>query len=142
MADVTERREAEERLRIERERLDLALGAGDMGAFDLDIPTDVLWWSPGMYAVFGVTPETFTPTREGVLTLLHPEDRCFRPARNAAIAERRPLTLEVRVARPDGRVAWLAHIGRVEHDEDGKPDADLWHHHGRDAPPPAGRGAA
>lgn len=122
MADVTERREAQERLRIERERLDLALGAGDMGAFDLDIQMDVLWWSPGMYAVFGVTPETFTPTREGVLTLLHPEDRAaFVQARNAAIAERRPFTLEVRVARPDGRVAWLAHIGRVEHGDDGRP---------------------
>ena len=33
-------------LRVERERLRLALSAGQMGAFELDIVDDVLWWSP------------------------------------------------------------------------------------------------
>src|SRR6185295_17758489 len=66
MADVTGRREAEAQLRVERERLELALQAGGMGAFDLDIAADSLWWSPGMYKVFGVAPEHFVPTRENV----------------------------------------------------------------------------
>ena len=37
MADVSERRRAEEHLLVERERLALALAAGQMGAYDLDI---------------------------------------------------------------------------------------------------------
>ena len=59
-----------------RERLALALQAGQMGVFDLDIVNDSLWWSPQTYDVFGVTPETFTPTRES----RHRPDPSGRPA--------------------------------------------------------------
>ena len=90
MADVSERKLAEESLRIERERLALALQAGQMGVFDLDIVNDVLWWSPQTYDVFGVTPETFTPTRERVIGLIHPDDRQgFIQGRLQALARRR-----------------------------------------------------
>jgi PAS domain S-box-containing protein len=122
MADVSEHHEAQERLRLERERLELALGAGHMGAFDLDIRADRLWWSPGMYVLFGVAPQTFVPTREGVLTLMHPDDRRgFVQARNRAIAERLPVAHEFRALWPDGTVHWIAHQGRTEYDDDGHP---------------------
>ena len=122
MADVTERRHAEEALRKERERLNLALSAGQMGAFDLDIRDDVLWWSPQTYAVFGLTPETFTPTREGVAALVHPDDRrMFLQRRADSIAQRQPLALEFRVLRPDGSATWVSHRGQVEYDAAGRP---------------------
>jgi PAS domain S-box-containing protein len=122
MADVSEHHEVQERLRLERERLELALGAGHMGAFDLDIRADRLWWSPGMYALFGVTPQSFVPTREGVLTLIHPDDRRgFVQARNRAIAARAALAHELRALWPDGTVRWIAHQGRTEYDDDGQP---------------------
>jgi len=111
-----------ERLSLERERLELALAAGRMGAFDLDIGADVLWWSPGMYEVFGVSPESFVPTREGVLTLIHPDDRAgFLDARRRAMAERRGYEHELRALRPDGRVTWVAHFGRTQCDDEGRP---------------------
>ncbi|HEY2188196.1 MAG TPA: PAS domain-containing protein, partial [Caldimonas sp.] len=64
MADVTETRQAEAMLRIERERLRLALSAGQMGAYELDIAADVLWWSPETYELFGVDSKAFALTRE------------------------------------------------------------------------------
>jgi PAS domain S-box-containing protein len=122
MGDVSEHHEVQERLRLERERLELALGAGHMGAFDLDIRADRLWWSPGMYVLFGVTPETFAPTREGVLTLMHPDDRRgFVQARNRAIAGHLPLAHEFRALWADGTVRWIAHQGRTEYDDNGAP---------------------
>ena len=122
MSDVTERRHAEEALRKERERLSLALSAGQMGAFDLDIREDVLWWSPQTYAVFGLTPETFTPTRESVAALVHPDDRAmFLRRRAEAIAQHEPLELEFRILRPDGESAWVSHRGQVEYDSTGRP---------------------
>ena len=122
MSDVTERRHAEEQLRKERERLSLALSAGRMGAFDLDIRDDVLWWSPQTYAVFGLSPETFTPTREGVLELVHPDDRAmFVQSRKEAIAQRQPLALEFRILQPDGSTSWVSHRGEVEYDTAGQP---------------------
>lgn len=122
MADVTERRQAEEILRIERGRLAQALQAGQMGAYDLNIGDDVLWWSPQMYSVFGVNPETFTPTRASVAALLHPDDLpSFMKIREDAIRHHRAFTHEFRILRPDGTIAWLGHLGQAEYDSEGQP---------------------
>ena len=122
MADVTERRSAEEDLRIERERLTLALSAGRMGAFDLDIGTDVLWWSPQMYEVFGVSPDSFVPTRESVAGLVHPDDfPKFARLRSDALAHKQAFEIEARILRPDGKLAWVAHRGQSTYDANGKP---------------------
>jgi PAS domain S-box-containing protein len=121
MTDVSERRQAEEGLRIERERLALALHAGQMGVFDLDIVNDVLWWAPQTYDVFGVSPETFTPTRESVVDLVHPDDRKrFVQGRLQALARREPFVQEYRCVRGDGRIAWISHRGQAEYDAAGR----------------------
>ena len=122
MADATERKRAENALKIERERLALALSAGQMGAFDLGVADGVLWWSPQMYVIFGVDPGGFVPTATNVLDRVHPEDReAFMTHRRQAMAEHRPFFLEFRIVRPDGSVAWLGHRGQSEYDSEGRP---------------------
>ena len=122
MADVTEAHEAAEMLRIERERLRLALSAGQMGAYELDVGADDLWWSPETYDLFGVSRATFAATRESVLELVHPEDRAgFVERRDLAIRERRPFFDEVRIRRPDGSQAWIGYRGHAEYDAQGRP---------------------
>lgn len=122
MADATERKLADEQLRLERERLRLALGAGQMGAYDLNITTDTLWWSPETYDLFGVDANSFAPTREAVAEFMHPEDRAeFTRARLEAIAQHRPFLHECRIRRADGREAWLSHRGQAEYDAEGRP---------------------
>jgi PAS domain S-box-containing protein len=92
-----------------------------MGVFDLDMVNDSLWWSPQTYVVFGVSPETFTPTREAVADLVHPDDRQgFVRGRLQAIAEHRPFVHEFRAIRPDGRIAWISHRGQAEYDASGR----------------------
>ena len=122
MADVTESRQAEQMLRIERERLRLALSAGQMGAYELDIVADTLWWSPETYVLFGVDPRVFTPTRENVIDLLHPEDRPgFAKRRREAIAGRLAFFDEFRVRRPAGGQIWIGFRGQAEYDDEGRP---------------------
>lgn len=122
MADVTERRGAEELLRIERERVALALQAGLMGAFDFDLRRGALWWSPRTYEIFGVPPERFTPSPESVGACIHPDDReRFLRQRAQAIARHQPLQLEFRIVRPDGSVVWVAHRGQTDYDASGAP---------------------
>jgi PAS domain S-box-containing protein len=121
MADVTEARQAEEQLRVERERLRLALGAGRMGAFELDIRTKELWWSPETFDLFGVDPGSFAPTRENVLEFVHPEDRAeFVKHRAEAIASGKPFLDEFRIRRPDGSQVWIGYQGRAEYGADGQ----------------------
>ena len=122
MADVSDRKLAEESLRLMRERMTLALQAGQMGVFDLDMVKDVLWWAPQTYDVFGVSPETFTPTRESVIDLVHPDDRKgFIQGRLQALARREPFVQEYRCLRPDGRITWISHRGHAEYDAGGRP---------------------
>jgi PAS domain S-box-containing protein len=122
MADVTERRLAEEQLRVERERLGLALSAGRMGAYEFNIGQGALWWSPEMYALFGVRADQFVPTPESVVALIHPVDReVFAASRAQALSQHRTLVVEFRVQRPDGTLAWLAHRGQAEYDAEDVP---------------------
>jgi len=122
MADVTETRQAEQLLAVERERLRLALSAGHMGAYELDVASDTLWWSPETYKLFGVTPATFAPTRESVIDLLEPEDRPgFARRRSKAIAEHQPFFDEFRIRRADGSRVWIGYRGQAEYDEQGRP---------------------
>ena len=122
MADVSEKRQAEQLLAVERERLRLALSAGHMGAYELDIATDTLWWSPETYELFGVTPSTFKPTRESVIDLLDPDDRPgFATRRRTAISEHEPFFDEFRLRRPDGSRVWIGYRGQAEYDPRGRP---------------------
>ncbi len=122
MADATERKLAEEKLRMERERLSLALRAGQMGAYELDIKKDELWWSPEMFALFGVDPREFVPTPQNVLALLSPEAREeFTKLRSEAIELRRPFLHQFHIRRGDASEVWLGHRGQIEYDAHGEP---------------------
>jgi PAS domain S-box-containing protein len=120
--DITERKRAEDRLRRERERLALALGAGQMGAYELNIVENVLWWSPETYALFGVAPEHFVPTPEAFIAFVHPEDReLFGRRLEESIAQRQSFMHEFRTLRPDGTLRWIAVRAQTEYDATGRP---------------------
>jgi PAS domain S-box-containing protein len=122
MGDASQRKVAEERLRIERERLELALTAGQMGAFEMDFIANSLWWSPQMYALFGVDAAHFELTPDSVLALLHADDaQAFVQVRRQAIDQHRPFVFEFRVRRADGSWPWLHLRGQAAYDEHGKP---------------------
>ena len=122
MADSTGSLGVQELLRLERERLALALTAGQMGAFEMDLARNTLWWSPQMYALFGADPERFQPTPESVLTLVHPDDaQQYVRVRQQAIERRDPFVFDFRVPCADGTQRWLHLRGQAVYDEQGKP---------------------
>jgi PAS domain-containing protein len=43
----------------ELDRLNLALSSAEMGIWDWDLPTGVIWWDERMHALFGMAPGTF-----------------------------------------------------------------------------------
>jgi two-component system sensor histidine kinase UhpB len=44
------------------------------GSWEWDIATGALVWSEEHYRIFGVSPETFTPTLENAMARVHPQD--------------------------------------------------------------------
>jgi PAS domain S-box-containing protein len=86
----------------------LALLAGRMGTFEVDIERDAITWSDEIYEQVGIDPRQRIATMSAVEAYVHPEDRKAVAARRAeAYKSGEPYDNEFRIVRPDGEVRWL-----------------------------------
>ncbi len=72
--DLTREKELEARLAATNKRLEIALGAGKIGIFEIDFVTRTRSWDARTHELHGVTPETFDGSPERFAQLLHPDD--------------------------------------------------------------------
>ena len=114
------RAEAEARLRETDARLRLAMDAADAGMWDWDVATGAVNWSPGCYPIFGLADGDFAGTATAFDRLVHPDDRdrVWQAVRRA-VTQRTKYEADFRVVRPDGRVRWVANVGRALYDDGG-----------------------
>jgi len=120
VCDLTERKQSEESLRQNEERLKLALSAAQIGAWDWNIVTNQVTWSENQELLFGLTPGSFKGTYEAFIDRVHPEDRqLFTKVTPRAIEETRICDREFRITCLDGSIRWLAGKGRIIYDETG-----------------------
>jgi PAS domain S-box-containing protein len=120
MIDVTEQREAEAQRRAQQEQLLVALEAGRLGSWQLDLDSGRFECSDGFKANFGWTSDKeFTYDR--LLERIHPDDRQSRQeALDRAIAAGAEYECDYRVTWDDGTIHWLTSRGRASTDADGK----------------------
>jgi PAS domain S-box-containing protein len=112
---------AEEALRDSERRLELALSAGRMGAWEWNIDTGEVIWSPGLEKIHGLEPGEFGGKLEDFKRGIHPEDvdRVLADIAHALATQSDYHTL-YRMKRPDGAVRWLEAFGRFAPCADGK----------------------
>jgi PAS domain S-box-containing protein len=122
LRDITERKRAEQALRESERRLELALTAGRMGAWEWDIATGKVVWSPGLEEIHGRTPGTFDGTFEAFKQDIHPDDvESVLAHIRQAIESGGDYHVVYRMNRPDGHMRWLEAFGRFLLGGDGKP---------------------
>jgi PAS domain S-box-containing protein len=126
MSELTELREQLELARAEladlRARTDNAEHLAGMGNYDWHIPTDTNRWSDELYRIYGHEPQSFNPSYEKFVSLIHPEDReRITALHQRAYATGEPYQMIERIVRPDGDVRYLSSNGEVIRDEDGTP---------------------
>lgn len=118
--DITAQREAEERLRRSEAMLAEAQRIAHLGSWEWLVSTNRLIWSNELYRIFGLDPEHFTPTWEGYLPLVCPEDReRLRREVEASIKARRSIEIEYRILRADGELRVVLGRGHVIMDGNG-----------------------
>ena len=113
--------DAEERARLNEERLRFALRAAAMGTWELDLSTRIVSWSDSLQRIHGYDPGAFDQRFESYEHIIHPDDRDrVLTAIRWAIDGGKPYDIEYRVVGGDGRVRWVESKGRVEY-EHGQP---------------------
>jgi PAS domain S-box-containing protein len=116
--DVSERKRAENALRVEQERLRLALEVTEVGVIDVDLTTGTLHLSPRLAEQLGHA----TLTVEELGRLVHPDDlaRVGAQVHELTAGQRERIEAEHRVVLPSGEVAWYRVSARaVAHDAAG-----------------------
>ncbi|MFV3073185.1 EAL domain-containing protein [Niveispirillum fermenti] len=120
-SDITQRKEAEERLRISEERLALAAAATNDGLYDWDLRTDRIYYAPRWWALLGLDPQSDGP--EEWLSRVHPEDLIWLQATLDAqmSAGGKPFQIEYRIQHSRGAWRWMLCRGIAVMDVQGEP---------------------
>jgi PAS domain S-box-containing protein len=107
-------------LRDQEERLQFALTAGRLGAWDLDLASGQMSCSALCKEIFG-WPLDQELSYQALLELVHPGDRDrVRAALGQAIAARGGCDLEYRTLWPDGSIRWVLLRGRARAEAGGR----------------------
>jgi diguanylate cyclase (GGDEF)-like protein/PAS domain S-box-containing protein len=100
-AAVTTSRDVSER-RHHHALLTEAQDMAHLGSWSMDLDTGELWWSDGLFRIFGLEP-TDAPDPADHERLVHPDDRAgVRETLTRAAREGEPLETTYRLLRPDG----------------------------------------
>ena len=124
--DVTAELEAEQARRDREYQLAEAQAVAKLGSFEWSLASDKVTWSPELYRILGVDPEGYCGTVDGLLALVHPDDRAEAAATlRRAVSEATSYRMQVRVLRPTGELRVLSSWGDVLRDEQGRPSRML-----------------
>ncbi len=122
VVDITERREAEQRLRRSEARLNEAQRIARIGSWELDLTQDALTWSAEIFRIFELDPARFGASYEAFMALVHPDDRALVDAAyRRAVTEHTRYDIVHRLLLPDGRIKHVREQAETEYDEAGRP---------------------
>ena len=121
VTDITERLRAETALRESDQRLRLALAAGRMGIWTLELQGEPrLISSPELDAIFGLKPGEFGGSEQELFALIHPEDHALvRNTIAQAVKTEGDYEIEFRILPRDRPGGWLRARGRALFDARG-----------------------
>ena len=119
--DIAARVRAEEALRIQQTRLDLAASSGKLGLWDLDLTTNVAWRTLQHDRLFGYDELQPSWGPEDSLRHVVPEDRpIFQKAFEEALVTG-IFHYELRIDPAQGPRRWIEASGELSRDESGRP---------------------
>ena len=116
--DITERKQAEEKLKRSESQLAEAQRVAHVGYWERNIDTDEITWSDETYRIFGLQPQE---PIENFQEFIHPEDRPVQLEATARVLRGEHYDVEYRVIRPTGEVRLVHSQGDAIQDESGRP---------------------
>jgi PAS domain S-box-containing protein len=121
--DVTERKQAEDRLRRSEHRLLEAQRIGSFGSWEVDLAANTLAWSENLFHIYDLEPgePSSVELEHAFHSRLHPDDLEYvRTVYAEALQGKRPYDLEYRIVRKDGSIRAMHAQAQVERDAHGQ----------------------
>jgi len=111
--DITARKQVEEELNKTRERLELAMDAGEHGFWDWNLDTDNVYFSPRYYTMLGYEPSELPMNITTWVELMHPDDReRVVPKVKKWVENAQPYEIEFRLKTKDKEWKWISGRGK------------------------------
>jgi len=96
-------------------------GRAHLGTWEWDISQPTATWSDELYRIYGLSPETYTPSYEAYLKMVHEDDRQrVIEATNKVFHEHVPYSHDERIFQADGTMRYLHTWAFPILDRDGK----------------------
>jgi PAS domain S-box-containing protein len=123
LADITDRKQAEQKLAERNTQLSLAGKAGLVGTYAYDADTEIMRISEGYAAIHGFPDGTAEIARSKCLASVHSEDiERVQQARDEAFCKgSREYSVEYRIIRPGGEVRWVETRCFISYESEGRP---------------------
>jgi PAS domain S-box-containing protein len=120
--DITVLKAAQQALADREASLNRAQRLAHLGSICVNLRTEETDWSDEVYRIFGVSRDTFVPSRVNYLQMVHPDDRATVDDIQKQVRQAiNPQSMEYRIIRLDGTVRQLYRESEVIRDEAGLP---------------------
>ncbi len=121
--DITDRKSAEQALKVSEERLRLAQTSANVGIWEWHVPSGKVYWTEELEKIYGYAKGTFPGTYEGFSHGVHPDDLAqYERLRDQAISKFKPFDVDFRINLPSGETRWINCKGSAHYDSTGSPE--------------------
>lgn len=118
--DITELSKVQTLLTENQERMRFAQEAGRIGAFEWNVETNRILWTPELENIYELSPGDFGGFYENWLVWIHPSDVAeFNLEINHVLLEEKELNYEFRIITSSDQIRWILARGRVLTENDG-----------------------
>jgi transcriptional regulator with GAF, ATPase, and Fis domain/HAMP domain-containing protein len=90
------------------------------GSWAWDVATKQTFWSAEMFNIFGFDPKTTTPTQEGYLLSVHPDDRATIKLATSELSKGNDAEYNYRIVLPDNSIRYVCTIAHAVANDSGQ----------------------
>jgi PAS domain S-box-containing protein len=122
ISDITERKLAESALRKREALLKSSKQMAHIGSWELDLKSNILFWSDETFRIFEIDPARFDASYEAFLDAVHSDDRAMvDKAYTDSLKNRSPYTIVHRLVFPNQRIKFVQEWCVTQYDQEGSP---------------------